>query len=71
MTFGSTVSFTDQRAGREQTSTIVATHDAKPQDVTLSIASPVASALMHHTAGDVVEVATPSGKRPLLITAIA
>jgi transcription elongation factor GreA len=71
VTFGSTVSFTDQRAGREQTFTIVASHDAKPQDGTLSIASPVASALLHHTAGDVVEVITPSGKRPLLITAVA
>lgn len=71
VTFGSTVSFTDQRGGREQTFTIVASHDAKPQDGTLSIASPVARALLHHTAGDVVEVITPSGKRPLLITAVA
>jgi transcription elongation factor GreA len=69
--FGSTVSFTDQRAGREQTFKIVASYEAKPQDGTLSIASPVASALLHHRAGDLVEVHTPSGKRPLLITAVA
>ncbi len=69
--FGSTVSFTDQRAGRDQTFTIVAAHEAKPQEGTLSVASPVASALLHHKAGDLVEVPTPSGRRPLLITAVA
>ena len=69
--FGSTVSFTDQRAGRDQTFRIVASYDAKPQEGTLSIASPVAAALLHHRAGDLVEVPTPSGKRPLLITAVA
>jgi transcription elongation GreA/GreB family factor len=71
VSFGSTVSFTDQRAGREQTFTIVASYEAKPQEGTISIASPVASALLHHKAGDVVEVPTPSGPRPLLITAVA
>jgi transcription elongation GreA/GreB family factor len=70
VSFGSTVSFTDQRAGRDQTFTIVASHEAKPQEGTLSIVSPVASALLHHKAGDVVEVHTPSGPRPLLITAV-
>ena len=69
--FGSTVSFTDQRAGREQTFKIVASYEAKPHEGTLSVASPVAAALLHHRAGDLVEVPTPSGKRPLLITAVA
>lgn len=69
--FGSTVSFIDQRAGRDQTFKIVASYEAKPQDGTLSIASPVALALLHHRTGDLVEVPTPSGKRPLLITAVA
>jgi transcription elongation factor GreA len=71
VSFGSTVSFTDQRAGRDQTFKIVASYEAKPQEGTLSVASPVASALLHHKAGDVVEVQTPSGTRPLLITAVA
>jgi transcription elongation GreA/GreB family factor len=71
VSFGSTVSFTDQRAGRDQTFTIVASHDAKPHEGTLSVASPVAHALIHHKAGDLVQVPTPSGPRPLLITAIA
>ena len=71
VSFGSTVSFTDQRAGRDQTFTIVASHDAKPHEGTLSVASPVAHALLHHKPGDLVQVPTPSGPRPLLITAIA
>jgi transcription elongation GreA/GreB family factor len=69
--FGSTVSFTDQRAGRDQTFRIVASYEAKPHEGTLSIASPVAAALLHHRAGDLVEVHTPSGPRPLLITAVS
>ena len=68
--FGSTVSFVDQRNGRDQKFKIVSSYEAKPQEGTLSIASPVAGALLHHKAGDLVEVATPSGKRPLLITAV-
>jgi transcription elongation GreA/GreB family factor len=69
--FGSTVSFTDQRAGRDQTFKIVASYEAKPHEGTLSIASPVALALLRHKAGDLVEVHTPRGPRPLLITAVA
>jgi transcription elongation factor GreA len=68
---GSTVSFTDQRAGRDQTFRIVESYEAKPHEGTLSIASPVALALLHHKVGDLVEVLTPRGKRPLLITAVA
>lgn len=70
VSFGSTVSFVDQRNGRGQTFTIVASHEAKPHEGTLSIASPVAGALLHHKVGDRVDVATPAGKRPLLITAL-
>ena len=69
--FGSVVSFTDQRVGREQTFRIVASYEAKPHEGTLSIDSPVALALLRHKAGDLVEVPTPRGKRPLLITAVA
>jgi transcription elongation GreA/GreB family factor len=70
VSFGSTVSFVDQRDGRDQKFKIVSSYDAKPQEGTLSIGSPVAGALLHHKAGDLVEVATPRGKRPLLITAV-
>jgi transcription elongation factor GreA len=70
VSFGSTVSFVDQRNGRDQTFKIVSSHEAKPHEGTLSVASPVAGALMHHRAGEVVEVPTPSGRRALLITAV-
>ena len=69
--FGSTVFFTDQRDGRDQVFTIVSSHEASPREGTLSVASPVASALLHHRAGELVEVPTPRGRRPLLITAVA
>jgi transcription elongation factor GreA len=68
---GSTVSFTDQNAGRDQTITIVAPHDAAASEGRLSAASPVARALLGHQVGDKVDVRTPKGIRPLLIAAIA
>ena len=69
--FGSTVSFTDQSAGREQTFTIVASHGASAAEGRLSAASPIARALLGHRVGDLVGVRTPKGIRPLLIAAIA
>ncbi|HJS96344.1 MAG TPA: GreA/GreB family elongation factor [Solirubrobacteraceae bacterium] len=68
--FGSTVSFTDRRSGRDQTFRLVSSERAEPQSGSLSVDSPVAVALLHHRVGDLVEVSTPSGTRPLLITAI-
>jgi transcription elongation factor GreA len=68
---GSTVSFTDANAGRDQTFQIVDPHDAKPTDGKLSCTSPVGGALIGHRVGDLVEVRTPKGLRRLLIAAIA
>jgi transcription elongation factor GreA len=68
---GCTVSFTDQRAERDQTFTIVASHDVSAMGGRLSAASPVAKALLGHRVGDRVEVRTPKGIRPLLVAAIA
>ena len=68
---GATVSFTDQDAGRRQTFTIVAPHNAAAAQGRLSAASPVATALLGHSVGDLVGVRTPKGIRPLLIAAIA
>ncbi len=67
---GSTVSFTDEKAGRDQTFTIVDPQEAKPIEGKLSSASPVGGALIGHHVGDVVEVRTPRGLRQLLIAAI-
>jgi transcription elongation factor GreA len=68
---GSTVSFTDQSAGRDQTFTIVASRRASAMEGRLSTGSPVARALLGHRVGDLVDVRTPKGIRPLLIAAIA
>jgi transcription elongation factor GreA len=68
---GSTVSFTDQRAGREQTITIVASRHASAAQGRLSAFSPVAQALLGHRVGDLVDVRTPKGSRSLLIGAVA
>ncbi len=67
---GSVVSFTDRRAGHDQTIKLVDPHEAEPSHGRLSVASPVARALLGHHVGDLVEVHTPKGIRPLLIGAI-
>lgn len=67
---GSVVSFTDRNAGHDQTITLVDPHEAEPSHGRLSVASPVARALLGHRVGDLVEVHTPKGIRPLVIGAI-
>jgi transcription elongation factor GreA len=67
---GSTVSFTDQSAGRDQTFKIVNPHEARPAEGSLSVVSPLAVALLGHRVGDVVEARTPRGVRQLVISAI-
>lgn len=68
---GSTVTYTDQGSGRTQTYRIVSPVEAKPGEGTLSVASPIAKALIGRRVGDVVAVHVPSGVRQLAIDAIA
>ena len=68
---GSTVSYTDRSTNRSQTFTIVSPYDAKPAEGALSVASPIAKALIGHGVGDVVEVQTPTGMRALEIESIS
>ncbi|MFL5829910.1 MAG: transcription elongation factor GreA [Solirubrobacteraceae bacterium] len=68
---GSTVSYTDRGTNRSQTFTIVSPYDAKPAEGALSVASPIAKALIGHGVGDVVEVQTPTGMRALQIESIS
>ena len=68
---GSTVSYTDQATHRRQTHRIVSPNEAKPADGSLSVASPIAQALIGRRVGDVVEFETPKGTRRLTIDAIA
>jgi transcription elongation factor GreA len=68
---GSTVSYTDRASGRNQTFRIVSPHDAKPAEGALSVASPIAQALLGARVGDVVEAHTPTGARSLEVQSIS
>ena len=67
---GSTVSYTDRDTNRTRSIRIVAPHVAAPSEGTLSVASPVAQALLGRRVGDVLEVQTPAGVRTLHIDSI-
>ena len=69
--FGNEVAFTDRKAGREQRFRIVSARQAKPAEGLLSVASPIANALLGHRVGDVVKVSAPSGVRELVIDEIS
>jgi transcription elongation factor GreA len=68
---GSTVSYTDRTNNKEYSYRIVSPTEAKPAEGTLSVASPVAQALIGARVGDIVEVHTPRGVRELAIDSIA
>lgn len=68
---GSTVSYTDRETNRQQTFRIVSPFDASPSEGALSVASPVARALIGRRAGDVIEVQTPTGVRSLCVDSIS
>jgi transcription elongation factor GreA len=68
---GSTVSYTDQETNRTQTFKLVSPHDARPSEGSLSVASPVARALIGRRLGDVIEVHTPTGVRRLSVDSIS
>ena len=68
---GSTVSYTDRETNRQQTFRIVSPFDASPSEGALSVASPVARALIGRRAGDVIEVQTPTGVRSLSVDSIS
>lgn len=59
--FGATVMLADGNTDDEITYMIVGSHEANASNGRLSITSPLARALIGKTAGDVVEVTTPSG----------
>ncbi len=68
---GSTVSYTDRATNRQQTFRIVSPNDASPSNGSLSVASPIAQALMGRKVGDVVELQTPKGTRTLTVDTIS
>ena len=58
---GSTVTFTDEGTGKEQTFTVVGSAEAAPGEGKLSNESPVGKALVGHKVGDTVTVQLPKG----------
>ena len=67
---GSRVTVHLEGEDEEETYTIVGSAEADPFDGRISNESPVGSALMGHTAGDVVEVDTPGGRLRMKIVAV-
>ncbi len=67
---GSKVTVRDE-SGREQTWTIVGSHEAAPSAGRLSIESPVGSALTGQRAGDTATIALPRGNSRLVILSVA
>ncbi|HTZ85293.1 MAG TPA: transcription elongation factor GreA [Solirubrobacteraceae bacterium] len=68
--FGSSVRVRDQD-GKEQTWTIVSSHDASPAEGKLSAESPVAVALMGRSVGETASVALPKGSRELTVLSVS
>ncbi|MFP5349194.1 MAG: transcription elongation factor GreA [Gammaproteobacteria bacterium] len=61
--FGATLNLLDERSGQEVTYQIVGEHEADIAQGKLSVASPIARALIGKEQGDVVEVRVPDGVR--------
>jgi transcription elongation factor GreA len=68
--FGSTVNVSDEASGRAMTYTIVGPTEADVKEGKLSSESPMATALMGASVGDVVEVAAPRGTRRLKVESL-
>jgi transcription elongation factor GreB len=64
--FGATVTYADD-TGAEQTITIVGLDEVDPARGRVSWISPVAAALLKHSAGDTVNLRTPAGIRQIEI----
>ena len=70
ISLGSKVTVRIEEDDEEETYTIVGSAEADPFDGRISNESPVGSALMGHTVGDVVEVETPGGRMRMKILAV-
>ena len=69
--FGSQVELRDEESGKAITYRLVGATEANLADGKLSIESPVAQAVVGRSAGDVVQVATPRGKRKYTVVSVS
>jgi transcription elongation factor GreA len=68
---GSHVEFADAASGRTDAFTLVDPNEGAPSEGRLSVASPVARALLGHEPGDTITVALPHGARRLQVLSVA
>lgn len=68
ITFGATVSIVDCDTEKEETWKIVGEDEADLKDKRISIASPIAKALIGKMVGDAIEIRTPKGIRECEVT---
>jgi transcription elongation factor GreA len=61
--FGATVTIADEETDEETTYQIVGEHEADVSEGRLSVAAPIARALIGKSVGDSVEVVTPRGQK--------
>ena len=66
----STVTYADEKAGKEMTYRLVPAVEADPRDGALSIDSPVGRALAGARPGDKRTLSTPSGERSITIVSV-
>lgn len=69
--FGATVTLADEETDEEQTFRIVGEDEADIKDGRLSVASPLARALIGKGKGDSVEVSTPRGAKSYEVVTVA
>ena len=69
--FGATVTLADEETDEEQTFRIVGEDEADVKDGRLSVASPLARALIGKGKGDSVEVSTPRGAKSYEVVTVA
>jgi transcription elongation factor GreA len=69
--FGATVTLADEETDEEQTFLIVGEDEADVKDGKLSVASPLARALIGKGKGDSVEVSTPRGNKSYEVVTVA
>ena len=69
--FGATVTLADEETDEEQTFRIVGEDEADVKDGRLSVASPLARALIGKGKGDSVEVTTPRGAKSYEVVTVA
>lgn len=70
VSFGATVTIEDTESGDSQRYVIVGEHEADIKRGRISIAAPVARALIGKEVGDTVTVQSPKGKRELEVTKV-